>query len=115
MSKNLDEIERLKSEEIQEVKRERQEETGKGRSCAPHLAISSVASLPGRNDYLEICCLVVKNEIKKIVSARFARKLEVRGKDGEGLYGENGAKVREEEKRNGKLVGASETKGEIAK
>ena len=45
---------------------------------------------------------------------RSAREFDIKGKMSRGQCGEDKARVREEEKRNVKLVGAAEINGELA-
>ena len=67
MSKNLDKTVCLQSEKreewIREVKGDKLQEIAGSRSGTPHLASSSAASFPGRNECLGTrCSLIVREE-----------------------------------------------------
>ena len=67
MSKNLDETVRFQSEKRssgyqKEEKRERLQGVAEGTSSAPHLASSSDALFPGRNEYPGTHCSLIAQE-----------------------------------------------------
>ena len=66
VSKNLDETARLQSEKrqerIREIRGERLQKIADGASSAPHLANSSAASLPGRNECSGTHCSLIEQE-----------------------------------------------------
>ena len=68
MSKNLDETIRLQPEKrqewIREMRGERLQGIAEGASRAPHLASSSAASFPGKNECPETHCSLIEQERK---------------------------------------------------
>ena len=96
MPKYFDETVRPQSEKIGEwirEIRERLQGIAEGASSAPHLASSSAASFPGRNERPGTYCSLIEQERT-------------------GWRGQNESQIVGEEKRNGRLVGAAETSKE---
>ena len=87
MSKNLDETVRLQSR----IKRERLQGIAEGTRSAPHLASSSAASFPGRNEYPGTHCSLIEQEERENRSAT-----EIRGKMEERTERESDNRRREE-------------------
>ena len=120
VSKNYDEKSRLQSEIrrewIRDAKGERLQGIAEGTGSAPHLANSSTASSPERNECQGTHCSLIVQEEKKIVPARCPRKIEVYGKTEERTewQGQDENWRKEKEKRNGSLVGAAAASGELA-
>ena len=115
MSKNLDETVRLQCKKRREWIRDRREERlqwiAEGARSAPRLATLSAASFPGRNECPGTHCSLIEQEGEKTVPARYATKFEIKGKMEErtGWREQNESQIVREEKRNGRLYGATET------
>ena len=92
---------------------ERLQRIAKGSSSAPHLASSSVASFPSRNQCRGTHSSLIEQEKKK-VPTRSDTEFEI-GKnleEGTGWRGQNESQIIGEETRNGRLVGAADTSKE---
>ena len=115
MSKNFDETVCLQSEKrqewIREIKGERPQEIAEGASSAPRLANSSAAPFPGKTSVRGPTAARLNRRRGNTVPTRSATKIEIRGKMEEttGWRGRNKSQIEEEEKRNGRVVGAAET------
>ena len=111
MSIIFDETVRLQSEIrrewIREIRGKRLQGIAEGTGSAPRLASSSAASFSERNECPESHCSLIEQEERE--DSSFQRVWDKR-KDG----GEDRARVKLEEKRNGRLVGAAETSKERA-
>ena len=115
MSKNFDETVRLQSEKrqewIREIRGERQQEIAENTNSAPHLASSSAASFPGRNECLGTHCSLIVQEEREDSSCQTYHKASDKRKDG---GGQNESQIEKKQKRSGRVVGAAETSKERA-
>ena len=85
MSKYFDETVRLQSEKrrewIRQVRGERLQGIAEGASSAPHLASSSAASFPGRNECLGTHCSLIEQEEREDSSCQICHKVCDKRKD----------------------------------
>ena len=122
MSKNFDETVRLQSEKreewIREIRGERLQGIAEGASSAPRLASSSAVSFPGRNECPGTHCSLTEQVERKESSCQICQRVCGRKKNGgeerEVRTEQESDRRRREEKRNGRLDGASETSKEHA-
>ena len=109
-SKNFDETVCLQSEKreewIRETTGERLQGNAEGASSASHLANSSAASFPGRNECPGTKCSLIKQKREYNSCQRDSGKRK--GEERTEWRGQNESQI-EEEKRNGRFVGAAET------
>ena len=113
VSKYLEETVRLQSEKrrewIREIRGERLQGIAEGASSAPRLASSSAVSFPGRNECPGTHCSLVEQR-RVDSSCQICNRVWDNRKGG----GEDRARVRQKEKRNGRLYGVAETSKERA-
>ena len=86
MLKNLDETVCLQSEKreewIQEIREERLQGIAEGASSAPHMASSSAALFPGRNECLGTHCSLIEQK-REDSSCQIYQRVSGKRKDGE--------------------------------